>query len=122
MTPAERLAELIRHGATIKIMDPAVTLTLAGALWQTHPTRLRWCAIFPEHQGHIHETRFDRNEFNAGGRDIGFYRGDQMVAYVCPYEESGLDFDEVREALSRWRAVLVAHGNVADFTEFLAEA
>jgi hypothetical protein len=121
MTVQTRLAELIEHGAAIQLTDPRITLTLAGALWLIKPRRLRWCAIFPEHQGHIHETRYTRTEIYHG-RDIAFHQGRVMVAYVCSYEEGPLPVEEVREALARWRDLLGKHGNVAEFAEFLAEA
>ena len=120
MTPQERMTKLIEHGAAIQLLAPypRLTLTLAGALWLTKPKRLRWCAIFPEHQGHVHETRYTRVEV-IHGRDIAFYQGGAMVAYVVPYEEGLLPVDGVREALVEWRALFTKHDNTANFAEFL---
>ncbi|WP_442510558.1 hypothetical protein SH528x_002183 [Novipirellula sp. SH528] len=125
MTPEQRLEELIAHGAAIQLPlhdQPMLTLTLAGALWLTDPKRLRWCAIFPEHQGHVHELRYTRTDMMNDGRDIAFYRGPDLVAGVVPYEEGDLETDEVRAALAAWRDQLGRYDNVAQFAEFLEMA
>jgi hypothetical protein len=124
MEIAERLTTLIEHGAAIQVFTPddrLHTLTLAGAVWLDNPTRLRWCAIFPEHQGHIHETAYDDIETHHE-RDVAFYRDGEMVAYVCPYEEGPLPLDAVREALGKWRAILAQYNNAELFEDFLDNA
>ena len=123
MTPQERMAELIEHGAAIQLLAPypRLTLTLAGALWLTDPTRLRWCAIFPQHQGHIHETEYDEIKV-IHDRDIAFYHKGEMTFYVCPYEESEEDLDAIRDALGAWRVLLGKYTNVDQFADFLRNA
>lgn len=120
----DRMAELIDNGTAIQLFDPypSITLTLAGALWLRNPPRLRWCAIFPEHQSHIHELHYTRVAFCNDGRDILFYQYDKIVAGVVPYEEGTLPVDEVRAALARWQGLLAVEGNEANFNEFLATA
>ena len=125
MTHQERLAELIEQGATIQLTPddgPMMTLTLAGALWLTLPNRLRWCAIFPEHQGHVHETEYHTVKFVNGERDIAFYRDGRIFFYIAPYIESPLDENEVREALAKWRDRLGRYNNAEQFADFLKEA
>lgn len=125
MTPKERVAELIEAGAAITALFPSessLTFTLAGAYWLTGPTRLRWAPIFPEHQGHIHETEYDEARLMVEGRDVGLFLDGRMVAYVCPVEESGLSIDDARDGLAEWRDLLSKHNNAAQFAEFLAEA
>ena len=124
MTVQERLAAMIDVGATIQVFfpdAPSVTLLLAGVLWRRNPTRLRWCAVFPDDQHHVHETKYDEAKQLNGGRDVAFYHSGSMVAYACPYEESGGQLDEMRDALGEWRALLKQDGG-ARFTTFLQEA
>ncbi|MBU0847694.1 hypothetical protein KKH23_10950, partial [Patescibacteria group bacterium] len=98
-----------------------IELTLAGALWREDEegTYLRWCAIFPEHQGHIHHLYYDKAVLDNDGRDILFYRGGELVAGVVPYIESNLPADDVHEALARWKDAVAQD---MYFDEFLAEA
>ena len=122
MKTEERLAQLIEHGAVIQVnlQEPSVdiALLLAAAVMLEEPKRLRWCAIFPEHQGHVHEVAYDEAVFEAEGRDIAFMRGEDIVMYVCPYEESTLDLEPARDGLAEWRGMLARHTNVAKFKEF----
>ena len=123
MTIRERVAELIERGAALQVLfedSPMITFLLAGMLWRQK--RTRWCAVFPEHQGHIHETEYDRAVFVNNGRDVAFYRGEVMVLYVCPYEESGGDLSAMHDNLIEWRRLLGLYNNAEQFAEFLAEA
>ena len=117
-----RLAQLIEQGAAIQVtlQEPRVDmeLLLAAAVMLEDPKRLRWCAIFPEHQSHVHEVPYDAAVFEAGGRDIAFMRDGKIVMYVCPYEESTLDLDSARNGLAEWRGMLARYTNVAKFKEF----
>ena len=123
MTIKERMSELIEHGAAIQIQDPKIALTLAGALWLGNPTRLRWCAIFPEDQHHIHETAYDEAQFDNDGRDILFYRASVLVVSVVPYEEGPLDVGEVRDALAEWQTFLDKYDETREeFAHFLRTA
>ena len=125
MAPEERVEQLIEQGCVIAVAvpdGPSIELTLAGALWLTKPKRLRWCAIFPEHQSHVHETRYSRVVLDNDGRDVLLYQGSKLVAGIVPYIESGLDPDDVRDALVRWRDLLGKYNNKAQFEEFLGTA
>lgn len=123
MNVKDRLEQLIAEGGVIDIIGQGTTeLTLARAAWLANPTRLRWCAIFPEHQGHVHETRYDKAVLDNGGRDVLLYRGGALVATVVPAMEATLSTDDVRDALVRWRARLAVPGNQAQFEEFFEEA
>ena len=127
MTPKERIDQLIENGGILQLLpSPGAAViqefTLAGALWLARPARLRWCPIFPEHQGHIHETRYNTAELANGGRDVLFYRGKQLAFSVVPYLEAALNTDEVRAALAEWRARLKLFDNDKNFAEFLATA
>ncbi len=124
MTLRERMDALIKAGAVIQVAfpdDPTKAFTLASVRWRTRPTRLLWCGVFPEDQHHVHETAYDR----AGAvhdRDLAFYRGGEIVLYVCPYEESGEATDDIRDALAEWRAWLGQDENAAQFTSFFESA
>jgi hypothetical protein len=124
MKPKERLAQLIEEGGVIHLLEGgSMELTLAGALWLTKPTRLRWVAIFPEHQGHIHELGYTEATLDNDGRDVLFYRGAELVATVVPYVEAGLlDIGEVRLALAEWQSGVTENGNEEALAEFLATA
>lgn len=125
MTVKERMKELIEAGAAITVLFPVekggpVTLLLAGAAWLAKPPRLRWCAPFPEHDGHVHETHYGRAALEVGGRDIGFYENGEMIMYVCPIEESGEDINAYRNTLLEWRNLLDKYNNAAEFAEMIA--
>ena len=117
-----RLAQLIEQGAAIQatLQEPRVhiALLLAAAVMREDPKRLRWCAIFPEHQSHVHEVAYDEAVFEAGGRDIAFMRDGNIAMYVCPYEESTIDLEPARDGLAAWRGMLARHTNAAKFKEF----
>ena len=126
MTVKERMDELIKNGAAITVAAPGgrrtLTLLLAGVVWLQRPLMLRWCAVFPEHQGHIHETYYNNVRLVADGRDIGFYLEDELVLYVCPYEESGEDINAYRDTFIAWQAGLREYNNEAQFDDFLKTA
>lgn len=124
MTVRTKLKKLIEHGAVIKVLAPGVVvpeLTLAEVLWYTDPERIRWCAIYPEHQGHVHETEYDEVTIEHN-RDVAFYKDGVMVAYVCPYEESGLPDEEVRDALTGWWRLLQLPWNEERLETFMRQA
>lgn len=123
MTPRKRMAELIEHGAVLSFTDGRLPeLTLAAVRWYKKPLRIRWCAIFPEHQGHVHENEYDRVEVYRE-RDVAFYDADgRMTISVCPYEYAAkLDPDVVLRALTEWRQTLALHNNVEQFRQFFEE-
>jgi len=124
MTLQERLDKLVQAGAAIAVNfpdDPTIELTLAKAQLLKGPKRVRWCAIHPVDQHHVHDTEYDTAKVHHG-RDVAFMEGDRIKAYVCPVEESGLVFDDVREALAEWRALLAVEGNPREFQHFFDEA
>ena len=80
-------------------------LTLAAAMRTAKPTGLRWCGIYPEHQGHVHDLRFADAALDNDGRDVVFRSADgDVVAAVVPLAESGMDYAEARDNLGRWQA------------------
>ena len=124
MTIQERMEELIKAGATISVHFPneigAHSMLLAGVAWLREPTRLRWCAVFPEHDGHFHETHYDNAALVAGGRDVAFYAGERLIVHVCPYEESGGNLNVLRDTLIEWRNLLDKYNNTAKFEEMIS--
>ena len=121
MTVRERLAQLVGEGAALQVRLPGhamVVYLLAAISRKQSPTRLRWCAVFPEHQGHVHETAYDRAELVAGGRDVAFYRGDHLVLYVCPYAEAEHEIADMRELWDEWTFKLGQFNNAERFDEF----
>jgi len=119
----KRLAELIEQGAAVQIPEPNYgTFILAAAEIRDNPPRLRWCAIYPEHQSHVHEMEYDEVAFSVGTRDIDFRKGGKTVMYVCPYEESGLSLDGTATILAQWRGQLATFNNEEQFKEFFDEA
>ena len=118
-THATRLAAAVASGTCIR--TDGLTLTLAYAELLPAPKRLRWCAIFPQHQGHVHELRYTRATHDA--RCFTFYHGPQLVAEIMPYaEQRELPHQEVRDALDRWRTLLARNGNAAEFAGFIKDA
>ena len=125
MTNKEVLDKSLAHGAVAvvrfdDVLEPALEFTMADARWLDNPKRLRWCPIFPEHQGHIHETEYDE-VINDYDRDLSFKLKGKQVLSICPYEESGLNSEDVVEALARWRALVGAYNNAENFREFFEE-
>jgi len=124
MTKKERLAKMIEAGAALQMLPPGhpmSTFLLAGALWLHNPTRLRWCAVFPEDQHHIHEVPYDRAVV-VHDRDIAFYRGGRLIMYITPYEETEEDIESMRENLRDWQYQLTRFNNAEQFAEFLKTA
>ena len=125
MTIEERVQQLIEDGGVIQIPHGnhgVLELSLGAAVWLSRPARLRWGGIFPEHQGHVHEQRFDEKMFDNGERDVLLRRGGRIVAAVVPYDESGLPADDVRQAIAEWQARLAVPGNQEQFEEFFEQA
>lgn len=109
MTVQARTEELMKAGAAITVHPHGwgfggLTVPLAAVLWEDK--RLRWCAPYPEHQGHVHRTPYTTAKLEAGGRDVALYdaRG-EIAAYITPLEESELDARDATDALTGWRAV-----------------
>lgn len=126
MTPAELARQLIEDGAVLAVTPDGLggdrlELLVGGAQWLTRPARLRWCAVFPEHQGHVHETAYDRLIAHHG-RDVALMKDGVMVGYLCPPEESDLVVEEVQDRWADWQARLAIEGNQAELEEFLTEA
>lgn len=123
MTVEQRIAELVDQGATMQLAGPYpdVTYVLAHAAIMDGPSRLRWCPIFPEHQGHVHETPYNYATL-VHDRDVAFYQGETLVGYIAPYEESTLEVDSVIENLAAWRQGLEVYDNKIRFLEFFENA
>lgn len=119
MTPQEVIDKTMEDGAVISIAAlDGLELTLAKIQWLENPSRFKWCAIFPEHQSHVHITPYDRIEI-LHDRDVAFYdKAGEMVAYVCPYTESGLPDEEVERALAEWRDLVSKHNNQQNLDDF----
>jgi len=98
------LRRLIREGAVIELPD-GMTLTLADARWLKKPNRLMWCALWPEHQGHVHELRYTRTEVIATRGQITLHNDAELLATIKPYQQGTLPLNEVSEALVNWKAI-----------------
>lgn len=115
--------KLLAYGATLQLFDPGElpTMLLAAAVLKTNPPRLRWCAVFPEHQGHVHELAYDTVQ--AEGAGVSFRnKSGGLVGYIGPYDDSPLEEGPTKELLQRWRAGLAKFSNQADFEQFFNEA
>lgn len=126
MTIQERATELLTAGAAMWVGPPVGeslgdTVLLAALTWLTKPTRLKWCAVYPTDQHHIHTLPYTGAALVAGGRDIAVYGGRKiMVAYICPFQESGLDEGKSKDILIHWRD-LMAGANQEAFDQFFAQ-
>lgn len=124
MTLQERLDKLLSEGAVVQLPaagEPMLTLLLAGARIKRDPSRLRWCAVFPEHQSHVHELEYDKVDV-VHDRDLSFTRNGEIVAYVAPYQEAETDLDEIQATLADWRADLAIAANAEEFARFFETA
>lgn len=121
MTVQERLKELVEAGAIASVSfsdgHRPLYFLLGAAVWLQNPARLMWCVAFIDSGRGGHETLYDAVKLEAGGRDVGFYVGEELVLYVCPIEESGLDITAYRDTFIRWRNYLSEGTNAADFEE-----
>lgn len=93
---------------------------LAAARWDTNPKRLRWCAVYPEDQHHVHEVFFTKTVVEYD-RDIALYdKAGGMVAYICPVAESPLDLTAATALLKEWQAAMALPHNKKEFDDFFA--
>lgn len=123
MTPQEKMKELLDHGAVIAFIDGRVPeLTLASVQWLENPTRIRWCAIFPQHQGHVHDTEYNRVAIVNDLYLVFYDAAGEMEMCIGPYEEAARNTDEIREALANWRQTLSLNNNTEQFKRFLEDA
>lgn len=123
----DRVEELLERGAVIQLLfpdDPMLSFTLAGVIWgeDRGGRYMRWSAIFPEHQGHVHGLYFDKAELSPSGRDVLFYKEGKLIGSVVPYEEGPIPIDEVEEALVEWKALMDYPGKAEEFAYFLRTA
>jgi hypothetical protein len=118
------LTKLMEHGAVATFIFPdgdRPDFILGHAEFiDGNPDLLRWCAIFPEDQHHVHRTEVDSIETHHD-RDIAIHQDGVMVAYICPYEESGLEEGPILEALAEWRALLAKPNPAKQFKRFLED-
>jgi hypothetical protein len=119
------MADLVNEGAILRFpQHPDVPeKTLAVVEWKENPTRILWCAIFPEHQGHVHENEYHRCE-TKWDRDVLFYNeADEMVMAVYPYREAArLDPEEVCQVFADWKQMLSLHNNKQKLADFIEDA
>lgn len=117
------VAAMIPKGAALWIVVPggSETLTLAKLVWL--PGHFKWCAVFPEDQHHVHTTPYSSAAINHGLYVVLYDAQDNMIAQVCPLDESTLDNDSARAALANWQALLLANNgtNAKQFENFFAE-
>lgn len=92
--------------------------------WINHdnPTRLKWCAIYPEHQAHVHETVYDRVGIVYDEHMTFYNNAGEMVAYVCPIAAGHLPEEGAKASLASWRYILSRYSNQAQFEEFFRDA
>jgi hypothetical protein len=121
VTPKDRLAQLVAAGCVLEMHEPAVgEFALAAAV--LHGNVLRWCALFPVDQSHVHNVKFDDVRLEAGGRDLAFYRKGSLVAYVGPPEEFDLDLKEYQTSWNRWKEDMADPDTAETFNDFFQYA
>lgn len=120
MTLAERTDQMIKAGAAIQVRTGPHNLTtmlLAAARWDTGPKRLRWCAVYPEDQHHIHQTEYARTGVEYD-RDILLYgKDDNIIASIVPLAEQN-DIVDGPATLAAWQAALALPHNAREFEDF----
>lgn len=118
MTPKELLEILVEHGCLVN--GPGGMNTVAAA--RMDGGRFSWTIMFPVDQHHVHSLPYDEVR-NHHDRDLGFYRGDRLVAYVAPYEEwPELDIGEFLDIRGRWNAEQAVLENRERFERFFVSA
>lgn len=121
MTPQERLTELLRHGAAMFTVQTMSHLMMATAKWEEDPQALKWCGMFPSHQGHIHRVKYTKVELMNDDRDLVFYNGKDIIATIEPFEVTGLSKDMVHTLMSEWKWMLGRYTNQDKFNQFFDE-
>lgn len=125
MTPQERIQQLLEQGAAYGIRNENVgesmAFVLGGVQWP-RPGVMRWCAIFPEHQGHVHEAKFDRLTLEANGRDVALWQGERLASYVCPIDDGFLESDGPLASFAKWRHQLSLYNNKTNLDRFMTNA
>ena len=127
MSVEDKTDQLIKDGAAIQLLHGhhLEEYTLAKAQWLPRTkvgavAKLRWCATYPEHQGHVRTLRF--TDAAVDGDSVVLRRDGDVVGGIVPVVESGLDLTEAQQTLAGWRALLDVPGNVDQFEEFFRDA
>ncbi len=121
-TVEETIRGLVDAGAALQIYFPGadpLTFLLAKLVLVDGgtPKRLKWCAVYPTDQHHVHSTKYTTVALAAGGRDVVFTDGGQMIAYMTPIVESNLG-DGARNLHDAWVNTLSVVGNQKQFDDF----
>ena len=97
MTPQQLADKFVAEGAVFMPPGTHLDYIIATVRWLDNPPRVRWCSIFPQHQGHVHEAEYDELVIESGGLGVGLRRSGHRAGYICPIRESGLDYDDAME-------------------------
>jgi hypothetical protein len=115
--------DIIKTGATIHVAYSGrpFVLILGAVQWLENPKRLKWSAIFPEHQGHIHRFEYDRVEIDWD-RDVRLLDKDsKTLVGITVADESPMDADVVKSGAAEWQRMLSLHNNREQQAEFMDE-
>lgn len=118
-----KIDALVESGAVIEYFAEgggSIKLTLAKGVLLENPRRLRWCAIFPEHQSHVHDTTYDAPE-DQDARGLVFYAKGRVVLTIMLMEKANVP-ENYFEGLEEWRRILAVEGNESQFAGFFDEA
>ena len=121
MTKEKMLKKLLRRGAVLWFRESNSLTTLARVMWLDKQKRIRWCGVFPQHQGHVHETPYDSVEVE-NDKALIFNAGEKSAFYIVPYDDNLLDPQRVKDTLDKWRSAMAVEGNEARFNTFFDEA
>ncbi|QDS91885.1 hypothetical protein FF011L_06210 [Roseimaritima multifibrata] len=124
MNTDELLTKLLDGGAVLGLLRPVSgDFWLAAAKWLPDDgdgPSLRWCPMFPEHQGHIHHTRYTKA--TAKGDYLLMYLGDDYVGGIGPALEFDIDRVQYANTRARWLERLAYGDNQARFADFFNNA
>jgi hypothetical protein len=79
----KRIEELVTSGSLVQRPGGLDTVGFA----RFTDSSIGWCTMFPEDQHHVHSLRYSKARLEGGGRDVGFYDGLELIAYLAPYQE-----------------------------------
>lgn len=119
----EHATQLVTNGAGYTVVKDGTYLDflLAKVYWLDNPNRLRWVSLFPEHQGHVHETPYDKLTEEAGGLGVALRQKGKVVGYITTIAEmDGLDYTKSMDAWRSWLRYMDfpnSGDNLDDFVE-----
>jgi hypothetical protein len=125
MTPEQLLADLVADGCHVEV-SPVGLLINVGHAEFTGPRTIRFCAPYPEHQGHVHEVEGEPVIYADGVALILTLPDGAFRAYFSRDREwpelSGEQQKQAQKIRKQWREAIARHGNEVRFAEFFREA